>query len=158
MRCGFWPLFQWCMCPCSSQSFANESTAGVSWRNITVTNKSNCLTYTVASLLVRTSPLVVITVVGLLDVFMVSNSAELKTFSLTTCTLSSRNQPQTLSSPALLLRHLGEPTFFCKREECSLVARFELVYKYLARSQALLWAHRSCLSVSSWDRSSNFIA
>ena len=66
------------------------------------------------------------------------------------------NQPQTLSPPALLLRHLGEP-LFCRREACSLVVRFELLL-ILVRSQALLWAHRSCLSVSLWDRSSIFIA
>ena len=41
--------------PCSSQSFSNDSTARVSWRSITVTNKSNSLTYTVASSLVCTS-------------------------------------------------------------------------------------------------------
>ena len=67
VRCGFWPLVQWYVYPWSSQSFTKERTAGVSSRNITLTNKSNCLTYTVASSLVCTSPLAVITVVGLLD-------------------------------------------------------------------------------------------
>ena len=56
--------------------FPSERTAGVSSRSITVTNKSNSWTHTVASSLVCTSPLAVITVVGLLDVLMVSNSAE----------------------------------------------------------------------------------
>ena len=45
--------------------------------------QSNSLTYTVASSLVCTSLLAVITVVGLLDVLMVSNSAELRSRLLT---------------------------------------------------------------------------
>ena len=76
MRCDFWSPFQWYVYPCPSQSFPNKSTAGVSSRSTTVTNRSNSLTYTVASSLVCTSPLAVITVVGFLDVLMVSNSAE----------------------------------------------------------------------------------
>ena len=55
-----------------------ERTAGVSSRSITVTNKSNSLTFSAASSLVCTSPLAVITVAGFLDVLMVSNSAELR--------------------------------------------------------------------------------
>ena len=51
-----------------------EQTAGASSRSITATNKSNSLTYTVASSLVCSSPLAVITVVGLLDVLMFSIS------------------------------------------------------------------------------------
>ena len=60
-----------------------ERTAGVSSRSITLTNETNRLTFPVASPLVYTSPLAVITVVGLLDVHMVSNSAELRFFLLT---------------------------------------------------------------------------
>ena len=45
--------------------FPSERTASVSSRSITVTNKSNSLTYTVASPFVSTSPLAVTTVVGL---------------------------------------------------------------------------------------------
>ena len=37
MRCGFWPLIQWCVDPWSSQSFSKERTAGISSRNITLT-------------------------------------------------------------------------------------------------------------------------
>ena len=44
-----------------------ELREGVSSRSITVTNKSNSLTYTVASSIICTSPLAVITVVGLSD-------------------------------------------------------------------------------------------
>ena len=80
MRCESWPLIQWCVHPWSSQSF---HTAGVSSRSITVTNKSNGLTYTVASSLLCTSPLAVITIIGLLDVLMVSNSAESRSLFLT---------------------------------------------------------------------------
>ena len=47
----------------------------VSSRSISFSNKSICLTYTVASSLVCTSPLAVI---GLLDVLMVSNLAEIR--------------------------------------------------------------------------------
>ena len=50
-----------------------------------VNQKSNCLTNPVASSLVCTSPLDVITVVGLLDVLTVSNSAESRSFLLTMC-------------------------------------------------------------------------
>ena len=48
-----------------------ELPEGVSSRSITVTNKSNSLTYTVASSLVCTSLLALIAVVGLRDVLMV---------------------------------------------------------------------------------------
>ena len=53
--------------PWSWQSFPSERTACVSSRSITVTNKSNSLTYTVASSFICTSPLAVTTVVGLLE-------------------------------------------------------------------------------------------
>ena len=43
--------------------------------------------------------------------------------------------------------------FFRGRVECSL-----LFLMFLSRFHALLWAHRCCLSVSSWDHSSNFTA
>ena len=144
------------MYPCSSQSFPNESTAGVSWRSITVTNKSNCVTYAVASLFVRTSPLAVITVVGLLHVLMVSNSAEFWSFSLTICILAAESTTNYLSSGSLT-EALGRT--HCSSGEKNVALSFALsLYIFLARSQALLWAHRSCLSVSSWDRSSNFVA
>ena len=55
MSCGFWPLVQWKLYPWSSQSFPNERKAGVSSRSFAITNKSNSLTYTVASSFVCTS-------------------------------------------------------------------------------------------------------
>ena len=65
---------------------------------MTVTIKSNSLTYTVASSLVCTSPLAVNTVVGLLDVLMVSNSAEQRFRLLTTRILAPESTTNTLSS------------------------------------------------------------
>ena len=85
MRCGCWPLvhsyeYQW-----FSQSFPSERTAGVSSRRFTVTNRSNSLTFTVASSFVCTSPLVATTVVGLWETITVSNSAEFRSFLLSMC-------------------------------------------------------------------------
>ena len=50
--------------------------------SFTVTNKSNSLTYTVASSFVCTSPLAATTVVGLLETLTDSNSAEFRSFLL----------------------------------------------------------------------------
>ena len=61
-------------------------------------DKSDCLTYYVASSLVCSSSLVVITIVGLLDVLMVSNSAELRSFLLTICILGPESTTNYLSS------------------------------------------------------------
>ena len=69
------------------KSFASERTACVSSRSFTVTNKSNSLTYTVASSLVCTSPVAVITVVGFSDILVVSNSAEFRYVLLTIRTM-----------------------------------------------------------------------
>ena len=60
---------------------------GVFSRSITLTNKSNRSTYTAAPSPVCTSQLAVITVVRLLDILMVSNSAELRSLLLTMCIL-----------------------------------------------------------------------
>ena len=53
--------------PFSSQSFPSDNTAGVSSRTFIVKNISNSLTYTVASSCISTSPLAVMTIVGLHD-------------------------------------------------------------------------------------------
>ena len=107
---GFWPLVQWEENPWSSQSFPRERIVGVSSRSITLTNKSNSLTFTVASSLVSTSLLAVITVVGLLDVLMVSNSANLKSRLLTVWILARESTTNSLCPPALLLTQPGVPT------------------------------------------------
>ena len=65
--------------------FPSESTAGVSLRSSTVTNKSNPLTCTVASSFVCTSPLAVLTVTGVWETRIVSNSAEFKSFLPSMC-------------------------------------------------------------------------
>ena len=71
-------------------------------RSITVANESNSLTYTVASSLVCTSPLAVITVVGLLDILMLSNSAESRSLLLTICRLAPESSTNSLSSGCLV--------------------------------------------------------
>ena len=109
MRCGFWPLIQWYVYTWSLQSFPKERTAGVCSRGITFTNKSSCLTCNVASSFVRTSPLAVITVVGLLDVLMVSNSAVLRSFSLTICILVLESTTNSLSSGSFCWRSRKYP-------------------------------------------------
>ena len=121
-------------------------------RSITLTNESNSLTCTVASSLVRTSPLAVITVVGLLDVLMLSNSAKLRSFLLTKCILAPESTTDSLSSGSFV--DATGSTYFSAGEK-NVALSFSLNLKmFLARFQALLWAHRSCLSVSSWDWSS----
>ena len=64
----------------SSQNFPSDKTAGVFSRTFIVKNMSNSLTYTVASSCVCTSPLAVMTIVGLHDFVTVSISASLKSF------------------------------------------------------------------------------
>ena len=112
--------------PRSLQSFPKERTAGVCSRGITLTNKSNCLTSNVASSLVCTSPLAVITVVGLLDVLMVSNSAELRFLTDHMHTRSWINY-NSLSSRTFCWRSREYP-FLRGKVECSPVFFFELVY------------------------------
>ena len=67
--------------------FSSERPAGVSWKSITVTNKSNSLTYTVASSVVGTSPMAVTTIVGRAEILTVSYSFELRSLLLTICML-----------------------------------------------------------------------
>ena len=98
----------------------------------------------------------VITVVGLLDVLMVSTSAELRSLLLTICMLAPESTTNSFSS-SFMVDAAGIIHSFCTRTEWSFVLFFELV-NVLARFHALPRAHRSCLSVSSWDLSSNFIA
>ena len=109
------------------QSFPRERTGGVSSRSITVTNKSNSLTCTVASSLVCTSPWAVITVVGLLDVLMVSKLSRVKVF-LAYHVHSSSWIHDKLSSLRLFCWRSREDPFFRGRVECSLAFLFEIVY------------------------------
>ena len=68
--------------PNSSLIVPCDRTAFVSSRSITVTNKANSRTYTVASSFASTSPLAVITTVVFFDTLTVSNSASLRSFLL----------------------------------------------------------------------------
>ena len=69
----------------SSQSFPSDNTAGVFSRTFIVKKRSNSLTYTIASSCVCTSPLAVVTIVGLHDFVKVSISALLMSFVLIIC-------------------------------------------------------------------------
>ena len=60
--------------------------------------KSNCLTYTVAFSFVCTSSLAVTTVVGFLETFTVSSSAEFRSFLLNMCMLALESTTNSLSS------------------------------------------------------------
>ena len=122
----------------------SERTASVPSRSITVTNRSSTLTYIVASCLVCTSPLAVITVVGFFDILKVSSSAELR--SLVT------DHMHTSSGIHHKLSFLGRLNpLLNKRVKCSLVlVRFELVHILGKIPKPLLRAHRCCLSASSW--------
>ena len=84
------------------------------------------MTYTVASSLVCTSPLAVITVVGFFDVLIVSNSAELRSLLLTTLHTCS-----SICHKLSFLRFDGgcgrQTPLIGRRIECSLVLFFELV-------------------------------
>ena len=81
---------------------AGCSVVGVSSSSVIVTNKSNALTYTVASSLISTSPLTVTTVVGLLEALAVPNSAELRSFLLTLCMLAPEPTTNSLSSGCIV--------------------------------------------------------
>ena len=94
----FWPLLHSCEYPCSSQSFPGDKTAGVSSRTFIVKNISNSLTYTIASSCVCTSPLAVMTIVGLHDFVKVSISASLKSFLLIMCIDAPESTTNSLSS------------------------------------------------------------
>ena len=65
-----------------SKSFPSDNTAGVFSRTFIVKNRSNSLTYTVASSCVCTSPMAVMNIVGLHDFVKVSISASLVLFFL----------------------------------------------------------------------------
>ena len=74
MRCGFGPFIH---------SF--DSTAGVLSKTFKIKNFSHFVPYTIASSCICTSPLAVMTVVGLHDFVKVSISASLKSFLLIIC-------------------------------------------------------------------------
>ena len=110
MRCCCWPLIHWNVYPWSSKEF---------WK------KKNCGSAP-SILLWFTSPLDIITIVRFLDVLMVSHSAELRSFSLTTCILHPQSTTNSLPSSSLV--DAANSTFSsAKILECSLVFFVELV-------------------------------
>ena len=95
MRSGFCPLIHWQEYPFSSQSFPSDNTAGVFLRTFKVKNISNFLTHTVC-----TSPLAVMTIVGLHDFVKVSISASFKSFLLIRCIDAPESTTNSLSMQA----------------------------------------------------------
>ena len=85
MRCFFWLLIHSWKYRFSSPSLPNDTTVGISLRTFIVQSMSNSLTYTVVSSCVYTSPLAVMTIVGLHDIVKTSISAEFKSLLLIMC-------------------------------------------------------------------------
>ena len=107
-----------------------------------------------ASSFVCTSPLAVITVIGLLDVVTVSNSAEFKSFLLIMCVDAPESTTNSLSSCLIVD---GDSRHQFSEGEKNVVSCFTFDFKiHLVIFHAASRAYRSCLCVSSWDRSSNF--
>ena len=152
MRCGFWPLIHFWEYPCSSQSFPSDETAGVFSRTFKVKNISNSLTHTVASSCVCTSPLAVMTIVGLHDFFKISISAEFKSFLLIICIDGPESTTKSRSSCSWF--DAGRHQFSEGEKTAALFFSFNSRI-FLASLHAASRANRSCHSVSSWDRSSN---
>ena len=133
------------VCPCSSQSCPSDRTAGIPSRTFKVKNKSISVTYTIFFIRVCTSPMAVISVVGLLDVVKISNAAEFNSLLLIMCIDASESTANYLSS--------GSKINGAGKLDFSLFLFFE----YFWPTSTLLHGHnRSCQSVSSSDRSSTF--
>ena len=122
-------------------------------RTFIVKNISNSLTYTVASSCVCTSPLAVVTIVGLHDFVKVSISASLKSFLLIICIDTPESTTNSLS-PGLRV-DAGRHLFSEGEKNVALSCSFNFRI-FLASLHAASRAHRSCHSVSSLDRPSNF--
>ena len=107
-----------------------------------------------ASSFVCTSPLAVITVLGLSDVVTISKSADVKSFLLIMCTDAPESTTNSLSSG---LRVDGAGRHQLSEGEKNAPSLFSFNFEdILASLYVVLWVHLSCHSVSSWDRSSNF--
>ena len=92
----FWPLILSYGYPCSSQSFPSGKKLQACPRGLSLSRMYPILWQTVASSCVCTSPVAVITVVGLLDVVTVSNSAEFGSFFFCSCASTIRSLQQIL--------------------------------------------------------------
>ena len=149
MRCGFWPLIYSWEYPFSSQSFPSDNTAGVLSRTFKVKKISNSLTYKIASSCVCTSPLAVMTIVGLHDLVKISISASLKSFLLIMCIDAPESSTNFRSSS--LRFDAGRHLFSEGDKNVALSCSFNfntLLTSFHAASRAPC----SCHSVSSWDR------
>ena len=150
---GFLTIDTFVGIPVSSQSFPSDNTAGVFSRTFTVKKISNSLTYTIASSCVCTSPLAVMTIVGLHDFVKVSISALFKSFLLIMCFDALESTTNSRSSS--LRVDAGKHPFPKVRR--ILLFHAPLIFNTLLASfHAASRAACSCHSVSSWDRSSNF--
>ena len=99
------------------------------------------------------SSLTVTTVVGLLETLTVSNSAEFRSFLLNMCI----DAPESTTSSSFIGEGAGRHHSLACDKKGAL--SFSLIFKILlANLHASSRAHRSCLSVSSWDLSPNFKA
>ena len=108
--CGFWPLIHSKEYPFSSQSFPSDNTAGVFSRTFIVKNISNSLTYTIASSCVCTSPLAVMTIVGLHELRQSIHFSFTSGPFCWSCALTLRSPQQTLFPQVSTLMQAG--TFF----------------------------------------------
>ena len=114
---------------------------------------SNSLTYTVASSCVCTSPLAVMTIVGVHDFVKVSISALLKSFLLIMCIDAPESTTNSLSSAFNV--DAGRHLFSEGEKNVALWCSFNF-NTFLASFHAASRAPCSCHSVSSCERSSNF--
>ena len=132
--------------PFSSQSFPSDKTAGVFSRTFIVQNISNSLTYTVASSCVCTSPLAVMTIVGLHDFVKVSISASLRSFLLIMCINAPESTTNSLSSG---LRFDAGKHLFSEGQKNAALFSSSNFRTLLASLHAASRAPCSCHSVSS---------
>ena len=153
MRYCFWPLTHSKEYLFSSQSFQSHNTAGVLSTTLIVKNISNSLTYTVASSGICTSPLAVMTIVGLHDFVKVSISASLKSFLLIMCIDAPESTTNSLSLGFNV--DAGRHLFSGDEKNAALSCSFNLK-TFLASFHAASRAPNSCHSVSSREGSSNF--
>ena len=123
------------------------------WRTFIDKNMSNSLTYTIASSCVCTSPLAVMTIVGLHDFVKVSISALLRSFLLIMCIDAPESTTNSLSSGFNV--DAGRHLFSEGEKNAALSCSFN-INTFLASFHAASRAPCSCHSVFSCDRSSNF--
>ena len=158
--CNFWwdvnsdPLVQWYFYSWSLQSFLSERTAGVSSRSTTLTNMSNCLTYTVASSLVCTSrrhhrrrtP-------------RCPHSLQLSRVKVSIADHEHTRSRIHYKFPFFQFFADAAGKLLSSVSEENVASSFSLSLQiFFASLHASQLAHRYCLSVSSWDLSSNFTA